>query len=147
MQQNAYLLVKIVADTGENDRNFAEILPNIGNYTLRVHYPTSSATSVRSSAWDVRVRAESVPGYRYAGNPTFGRSVLGCIEADVCNLRHTPQHSSSSTRLARFCTAPNSKFAVFFRKILVNFQDCVKIWWNFVKTQLLIFFVEIFTEF
>ena len=32
MLQNAYLLAKIGADTAENDRNFAEILPKIGNY-------------------------------------------------------------------------------------------------------------------
>ena len=32
MLQNAYLLAKIGADTAENERNFAEILPKIGNY-------------------------------------------------------------------------------------------------------------------
>ena len=32
MLQNACLLAKIGADTAENERNFAEILPNIGNY-------------------------------------------------------------------------------------------------------------------
>ena len=32
MLQNAYLVAKIGADTAENERNFAEILPQIGNY-------------------------------------------------------------------------------------------------------------------
>ena len=32
MLQNAYLLAKIGADTAENERHFAEILPKIGNY-------------------------------------------------------------------------------------------------------------------
>ena len=32
MLQNAYFLAKIGADTAENERKFAEILPNIGNY-------------------------------------------------------------------------------------------------------------------
>ena len=32
MLQNAYFLAKIGADTAENERNFAEILPKIGNY-------------------------------------------------------------------------------------------------------------------
>ena len=32
MLQNAYLLAKIGADTAENERNLAEILPKIGNY-------------------------------------------------------------------------------------------------------------------
>ena len=35
MLQNAYLLAKIGADTAENERNVAEILPKIG------HYPTA----------------------------------------------------------------------------------------------------------
>ena len=32
MLQNAYFLAKIGADTAENERDFAEILPKIGNY-------------------------------------------------------------------------------------------------------------------
>ena len=32
MLQNAYFLAKIGADTAENQRNFAEILPKICNY-------------------------------------------------------------------------------------------------------------------
>ena len=32
MLQDAYLLAKVGADTAENERNFAEILPKIGNY-------------------------------------------------------------------------------------------------------------------
>ena len=32
MLQNAYLIAKIGADTAENERNFAENLPKIGNY-------------------------------------------------------------------------------------------------------------------
>ena len=32
MLKNAYLLAKIGADTAENERHFAENLPNIGNY-------------------------------------------------------------------------------------------------------------------
>ena len=32
MLQNAYSLAKIGADTAENERDFAEIIPKIGNY-------------------------------------------------------------------------------------------------------------------
>ena len=32
MLQNAHLLAKICADTAENERKFAEILPKTGNY-------------------------------------------------------------------------------------------------------------------
>ena len=32
MLKNAYLLAKIDADTAENERDLAEILPKIGNY-------------------------------------------------------------------------------------------------------------------
>ena len=35
MLQNAYFLAKIGADTAENERNFAKILPKIGNYPTR----------------------------------------------------------------------------------------------------------------
>ena len=36
MLQNAYSLAKIGADTAENERSFAEILPKIGNYPAAV---------------------------------------------------------------------------------------------------------------
>ena len=40
-----YLLAKIGADTAENERNFAEILPKIGNYPTGLHrYARSVAT-------------------------------------------------------------------------------------------------------
>ena len=35
MLQNAYFVAKIGADTAENERNFAKILPKIGNYPTR----------------------------------------------------------------------------------------------------------------
>ena len=35
MLQNAYFLAKVGADTAENEREFAENLPKIGNYTLQ----------------------------------------------------------------------------------------------------------------
>ena len=39
MPHNAYLLAKIGADTAENERNFAEDVPKIGNYpTLKRGY-------------------------------------------------------------------------------------------------------------
>ena len=44
MQQNAYLLAKIGADTAENERNFAEKLPKIGNY------PTGQVHALRTAA-------------------------------------------------------------------------------------------------
>ena len=44
--------------------------------------------------------------------PNVGRSVLGCIETDVCDQIFILQHFSSFTRLARFCTAPSSTFVV-----------------------------------
>ena len=44
MLQNAYILAKIGADTAENGRNFAEVLPKIGNY------PTGPTTVTELSA-------------------------------------------------------------------------------------------------
>ena len=43
MLQNAYLLAKIGADTAEHERNFAEILPKIGNYPTGPRVRTPAA--------------------------------------------------------------------------------------------------------
>ena len=47
MLQNAYLLAEISADTAENERNFAEILPKICNYPAKIcqNLPSPPATS------------------------------------------------------------------------------------------------------
>ena len=68
MLQNAYLLAKIGADAAENERNFAEILPKIGNY------PTGPLTRTRRGVleegsrgvWrvDLHVAVEVVKGKR-----------------------------------------------------------------------------------
>ena len=41
-------------------------------------------------------------------DPNFGRSVLGCIEADVGNQTCPFQNVFEHTRFAHLCTAPNS---------------------------------------
>ena len=55
LPQNAYLLAKIGADTAENERNFAENLPNLAT-TLRVHYPTGRAQAGRGRRQPLRQR-------------------------------------------------------------------------------------------
>ena len=53
MLKNAYLLAKIGADTAENERNFVDILPKIGNYPtgrVRRDRTSSSGRPPRSSA-------------------------------------------------------------------------------------------------
>ena len=42
-------------------------------------------TRVLRLAWDAPVGAVFTLVYRYTGSPNFGRSVLGCTEADFCN--------------------------------------------------------------
>ena len=49
MVNNAYFLAKIGADTAENERNFAEILPKIGNYPTARRATRPSAPPV---VWD-----------------------------------------------------------------------------------------------
>ena len=68
MLQNAYFLAKIGADTAENERHFAEILPKTGNY------PTGPPG---------RARPGRVPGWLhpFGDRGTFRGLVLGCIEA------------------------------------------------------------------
>ena len=57
---------------------------------LSDHHPLSTAyfahRGVATSAKDIPIRAVLVPIpiYRYTGNPDFGRSALGCIEANFC---------------------------------------------------------------
>ena len=45
MLQNAYFLAKIGTNTAENERNFAEKLPKIGNYPTRTADPDPAAPS------------------------------------------------------------------------------------------------------
>ena len=45
MLQNAYFLAKIGADTAENERHFAEILPKIGNYPTGRHRASVDAAA------------------------------------------------------------------------------------------------------
>ena len=57
MLQNAYLLSKIGADTAENERNFAENLPKIGNY------PTGPLAKLESYAAEVYDVTEFLPDH------------------------------------------------------------------------------------
>ena len=71
MLQNEYLLAKIGADIAENERNFAESLPKIGNYpprtTLRRGTPSaakrlrSAVTRARRDAPARKVRMRAAP--------------------------------------------------------------------------------------
>ena len=97
MLQNAYLLAKIGADTAENEQQFAEILPKIGNYPKEGaavgHGLQAQSWAVGGGGW---VRSRSGAGCPYfdgaldriAGlsrDPTnFRGLVLGCIEAKFC---------------------------------------------------------------
>ena len=90
MLQNAYLLAKIGADTAENERSFAEYLPEIANC------PTAPGGR------------RGTPG-RSDGGPKIGKKfrqifgemslVFGCIGADLCKKIRVLQHSSKSTKL------------------------------------------------
>ena len=61
MLQNAYFLAKIGADTAENERNFAEILPKIGSGAGRpgrcrgtAGYSRLEAPAEKQPAWQLR---------------------------------------------------------------------------------------------
>ena len=64
MLKNPYLLAKIGADTAENERNFAENLPRIGNYpTGPLPYGSStrgSPTAGRGAAHGLRLARRAV---------------------------------------------------------------------------------------
>ena len=65
MLQNACLLAKIGADTAENERNFAEMLPKIGNY------PTGPPTQPQGSPPPVKATAPHPA--RRGGVPKIGK--------------------------------------------------------------------------
>ena len=73
MLQNAYFLAKIGTNTAENERNFAEMLPKIGNY------PTGPAAPSRASRAAAAVLGEEEVGEEDgdpAASPRFPRSLL-----------------------------------------------------------------------
>ena len=80
MLQNAYFLAKIGADTAENERNSADILPKIGNYPtgpLPAAGPRCPAGRVGAVAPVAAQRgagggdAHAAPGPELAARPPF----------------------------------------------------------------------------
>ena len=105
MLQNAYLLAKIGADTAENERNFAEILPKFGNYPtgpLPVSFsarvgpaarialrPQMSAGTQQLARWTGAVCAgiyvfSNLNFWNRQFLQIFGGLVLGCIKTKFC---------------------------------------------------------------
>ena len=66
MLKNAYLLAKIGADTAENERNFAENLPKIGNYPTGPHVSaaTRAARTSRAASTPRSSAAATSPKYQ-----------------------------------------------------------------------------------
>ena len=73
MLQSAYLLAKIGADTTENERNYAEILPKIGNYPTG-RYPTSP---VCVTSWTVDSSPPELKGEMTARDRTIRTIQIG----------------------------------------------------------------------
>ena len=71
MLQNAYSLAKIGADTAENERNFAEHLPKIGNY------PTLKGADARLVAETAALHA-AVAARLFRG-PFVAGTIASCI--------------------------------------------------------------------
>ena len=93
MLQNAYFLAKIGADTAENERHFAKILPKTGNYPTGPERPEAAAqTSTARFSTDHRGGLrDSVTGtdLRKIGEISkilqiFCGLVLGCIKTKFC---------------------------------------------------------------
>ena len=79
MLHNAYLLAKIGADTAENERNFAEILPKISKIRK---CSGAERSAVQKASSTVFLPGGSVHGER----ANFTRLLLGCTEATICKL-------------------------------------------------------------
>ena len=97
MLQNAYLLAKIGADTAENERNFAEILPEIGNYP----YGLAPARACRPSR---RRRRRGRPGRapRSARPPPRRVSEIGKFAKCLQNLQKNLAGSFSAVSKRNF---------------------------------------------
>ena len=94
MLQNAYLLAKIGADTAENERNFAEILPQIGNY------PTGPLRqSVTGTA------TPTVHGGRHFQNPTLwlGFASFSYSSSSTC-YSDTAHHNLQVRSISKYMT-------------------------------------------
>ena len=99
MLQNAYFLAKIGADTAENERNFAENLPKIGNY------PTGPGPCSRT--------ANTVPFLPDAGAPPD----LGAVLA-LWRLLPRPRRIAKAPMLGVRVSKISKigKFCIFFAK-------------------------------
>ena len=133
MLPNAHLLAKIGADTAENERNFAEILPKIGNYPPARRRPRAPRLlRARRAGGDEAGRAvpaaRRLPTRRVVANfwQNFGKMLLvfGCIGTDFCKKIRVLQHLSKSTRYQVDSFEIWLNFAIFetFAIFLLNFE-------------------------
>ena len=87
MLQNAYLLAKIGADTAENERTFAENLPQTGNY------PTGPSLSLSR-------RPSRRPWHAGPAGAVTGRLVRACV-ADFLIVQRSEENPAEDDEEAR----------------------------------------------
>ena len=87
MLQNAYSLAKIGADTAENERTFAENLPQIGNY------PTGPSLSLSR-------RLSRRPWHAGPAGAVAGRLVRACV-ADFLIVQRSEENPAQDDEEAR----------------------------------------------
>ena len=119
MLQNAYLLAKIGADTAENERNFAENLPKIGNY------PTGPLPLVGSSsdAVEMRILARAM-------NSKW-KSVQGSL-THRSHCRFLLQYEAPETS-SQYLFSPRNIFAVFCK--CFHFWMTIITFWFFPRRR------------
>ena len=76
--------------------------------------PTGGGSVAWSGAGACAAPQPTIPSISDGG--AFRRSVLRCINADLCNQRFIFQRVSRSTRFSHFCTARKSKYCKIFRQ-------------------------------
>ena len=140
MQKNASLLAIVAVDTAENEQS--EVW-HPGRTQAREEEGARERAGRRAPPFaatggDEAVRPAAPPRdareRRHELLTNFRQSVLGCIDSYDSENRRIFSGFSKSTRLAFFCSAPNSEFQQNFAKF---FAKISKIWtkrFEFCKT-------------
>ena len=90
MLQNAYFLAKIGADTAENERNFAESLPKIGNYERKFakNLQREPGAGLRAGC-SLRGVDNAPPGVGAGGRRGIEPAAAGPLGQRALRARHT----------------------------------------------------------
>ena len=109
MLQNAYLLAKIGADTAENEKNFAEILPKICNYPTGRRGPHADLRARERCVLNLparcrRTRRSAWPAPRRFRGPRARAGAALLFTSADCSVGQTLEGSFSVVSMRNFAS-------------------------------------------